>query len=165
MAKLSANGKVVGQIDHLIYSDRYMSNGAVLRSRAGGGWKHHRKIDDGAAPEDEFRVRAEKATAFREKRPAYTAYKAKLHELAPLSQRALLHDAVTMMPDDYDGVWSQMCDKRGPNNIDADVDDIAKLCESYKLYKTEYEAERAQRKAEREAKDDQPPKKAVRHRV
>ena len=39
--------------------------------------------------------------------------------------------AVTMMPDDADGVWSEACDGYG-DNVHADVDDVAKLCALYR---------------------------------
>lgn len=52
-----------------------------------------------------------------------------------------------MRRDDYDGVWSTMCDRTGQYRIDADVDDIAKLCEAYKLYIKEDERLKAERAA------------------
>ena len=43
------------------------------------------------------------------------------------------------MPDDPDGVWSEACDGYG-DNISADVDEVAALCELYKLAENEQRA-------------------------
>lgn len=96
MAKLSANGKIVGEIENLIAVNRYMSNGWVLRNQ-GFGWKRARQIPADSTPEQEFAYRQEKARAFREARPAYTAYKTRLHNLAPRNKRLALHECVAMI--------------------------------------------------------------------
>ena len=63
-------------------------------------------------------------------KPAVAAYRAALRDMAGLSKRWKLHTAVTLMPDDPDGVWSEACDGYG-DNVSADLDDVVELCRLY----------------------------------
>ena len=130
MAKVSAHGHEVGTVHFLTYAKRYMSDGVVLKN-IGFGWKIHGKVKPGVTPEQAFSKAADRVRAYRAERPAYSAYRAALHNLAGLSKRWKLHACVELMPDDADGVWSEACDGYG-DNVHADIDEVSKLCELYK---------------------------------
>lgn len=130
MAKLSAHGTEIGTVHFLTYAKRYMSDGVVLKN-IGFGWKIHGKVKPGVTPEQAFNNAAERVRAYRAERPAYSAYRAALHNLAGLSKRWKLHACVELMPDDADGVWSEACDGYG-DNIHADIEEVSELCKLYK---------------------------------
>ena len=50
--------------------------------------------------------------------------------MAGLSKRWKLEAAVSMMPEDPDGVWSEACDGYC-DNVHADIDEVAHLCRLY----------------------------------
>lgn len=131
MAKISAHGAIIGTVEFITSAKRYMSDRTVLKN-SGDGWKRHSKVMLGISPAEAF----ERTKALLERRladnTALALYREKLHELAPLSKRRRLHDAVTMMPNDPDGVWSEACDGFC-DNVHADVDEIARLCAAYEL--------------------------------
>ena len=129
MAKLSAHGNKVGQIDYLTYSKAYMSDGKVLKN-SGFGWKLCAKVKPGVDVAQAFANKQRKQAEYFAEHPAYAAYRAALHDLAGLCKRWKLHTAITMMPDDYDGVWSEACDGYG-DNVSASVDEVAKVCILY----------------------------------
>lgn len=132
MAKLHSQGRtVVGEIEGLTRSTRYMSDRAILRN-IGFGWKVYGRIKAQFTPEEAYaRAKATQEKALNA-RPAYVKYKEALHNLAGLSKRWKLHAAVEMMPRDPDGVWSEACDGYG-DNVHADVDEVAELCRLYCL--------------------------------
>ncbi len=130
MAKLSAHGRTeIGTIYGTDSAKRYMSDGTVLKN-AGFGWKVHAKVKEGLDPVTVFANAKDRAAAFIAERPMLAAYRKELHSLAGLSKRWKLHAAVSLMPDDCDGVWSEACDGYG-DNIHADVDEIGHLCRLY----------------------------------
>ena len=130
MAKISAHGSIVGTVEYLTKSKRYMSDGVILLNN-GFGWKIGGKVKSHVTPQaayDGARTRlAEKLAAW----PEMAAYIRELHGMAGLCKRWKLHSAVTMMPDDCDGVWSECCDGYG-DNVHADVDEVADLCRAYR---------------------------------
>jgi len=131
MAKVSAHGTVVGTVYFTARAKRYMSDGAVLEN-SGHGWKLRGKLKAGLTPQAAYEAQLAKQREAEKTHPAAFAYRKELHDLAPLCKRWKLHAAVTMMPDDADGVWSEACDGFG-DNIAADVDDIVRLCGLYRL--------------------------------
>ena len=132
MAKVSVHGKIIGDVELFKKTYRYMSDGTVLKN-SGHGWKLHGK----ARPDQDivaiYQRHADKVKASDDANPFRADYRKKLHDLAGLCKRWMLHTAVVMMPDDPDGVWSEACDGYG-DNIHADIDEIAELCRAYKLY-------------------------------
>ena len=131
MAKVSAHGAVIGTIETLTKSLRYMSDGKVLKND-GFGWKLAKLKPDALIGAAGFERARAKQEAFLKARPAYAAYRKVLHDLAPISKRWKLHAAVELMPDDADGVWSEACDGYG-DNVHADVDDVVALCRTFKV--------------------------------
>ena len=125
MAKLSAHGAEIGRLEFSDHRKAYMADGKILKDR-GHGWKLWGKLKPGVAAQAAFenakRKQAEKLAA----RPMLAAYVDHLRSLAPLSRRWKLVLSLSMMPDDPDGIWSGCCD--GYDAIEADLDDIVKLC-------------------------------------
>lgn len=130
MAKLSAHGTEIGTLYLLTSARRYMSDGTVLRN-GGFGWKLHARLRAGVVPEEAFARQVERAREFGVAHPEAEAYRKALHSLAGLSKRWKLHAAVELMPEDPDGVWSEVCDGYG-DNVSADLDDIVELCRLYR---------------------------------
>lgn len=130
MAKISAHGKIIGTVETLKHALRYMSDGYILRNQ-GFGWKLHKKVKPGVTPEQAYAASVARQSEYLALHPAYAAYRTELHAMTGTCNRWKLHAAVSMMPDDADGVWSEACDGYG-DNCHADVDDVAKLCRLYK---------------------------------
>jgi len=125
MAKLSAKGRtLIGEIKYIRATRRYMSDGSVLEN-SGHGWKVRGKVKAG---HDITAVHA-KAKASHEaqlsRAPALAAwYHAATQE--PISRRWRLLLALSMMPDDIDGVYSTLTE--GYDALELTLDDVADLC-------------------------------------
>lgn len=131
MAKLSSHGTEIGRIVYTTKIDAYFEDGKVLRN-AGFGWKLRAKVKDGHSIYNAYTTAIEKQKAFLASHPFLAAYRKKLHNLAGIGKAWKLHTAVSMMPQDPDGVWSETCDGYG-DNVSADIDDVSKLCTLYEL--------------------------------
>jgi hypothetical protein len=125
MAKLSAHGTIVGTVERTLSLKRYMSDRSILVNR-GAGWKLAGRVKAGVSPADAFEAERNRIERFFHERPEADAFRKALHKLAPLPKRGEVYVAISMMPDDPDGVWSTLCDR--PVVIDRDLDDIEKLC-------------------------------------
>ena len=131
MAKISAHGDIVGTVEYLTTAKRYMSDGKILRNQ-GFGWKIHGRVKAGVTPREAYeRARAHLEAQLTEK-PETAVYRKLLFGLAGLGKRWKLHEAVQMMPDDPDGVWSEACDGYG-DNVHADIDEVAELCRAFQM--------------------------------
>lgn len=139
MAKVSAHGATIGTVEFLTTAKRYMSDGTVLKN-IGFGWKLYSRVKPHLTPEAAYEAAQERLKAKLEALPALAAYRKELHSMAGLSKRWKLHTAISMMPDDADGVWSEACDGYG-DNIHADLDDIVTLCRLYRAIPSEAQAE------------------------
>ena len=129
MAKCSAHGSEIGTIYKSTSAKRYMSDGVILKN-AGFGWKLYGKVKPGIDPAEAYARAKAKSEDFIASRPCYAAYLKELHDMAGLSKRWKLEAAISMMPDDPDGVWSEACDGYC-DNIHADIDEVANLCRLY----------------------------------
>jgi len=130
MAKISAHGTELGTVYFTTSAKRYMSDGVVLKN-SGFGWKLAGKLKT-MTPQEAFQRQLDKQKAFNAERPAASAYRRMLHDMAGLGKRWKLHAAVELMPDDADGVWSEACDGYG-DNVHADVDEVGELCRAYRV--------------------------------
>jgi hypothetical protein len=138
MAKCSAHGTEIGTIYKSTSAKRYMSDGVILKN-IGFGWKLYGKVKPGIDPKDAYsraKTKYDEALALR---PNLAAYIKELHDMAGLSKRWKLHAAVSLMPDDYDGVWSEACDGYN-DNVSASVDEISHLCRLYQAAMAEAES-------------------------
>ena len=130
MAKISAHGAIIGTVEYVTRAKRYMSDGVILKND-GFGWKLYGKVKPHLTPTEAYQHARDKLAARLAELPELAAYIAELHAMAGQCKRWKLHQAVSMTPDDADGVWSEACDGYC-DNIHADVDDVARLCALYR---------------------------------
>ena len=124
MAKLSAHGIELWREERMDGRKAYMADGKILRN-TGSGWKLHGNWKPGV----NVREAVERQKARYEAKPAeYHAYIAALKDAAPIDQRYNLHTAISLMPNDPDGVWSSL---EGYCGNDYDLDDLVKACRAY----------------------------------
>lgn len=135
MAKVSAHGAIVGTVEYLTKAKRFMADGVVLKDD-GFGWKLAGKLKPGVAPSDAFAAAHARLEERLADRPAAREYRRLLHEMAGRSKRWKLHAAVRLLPDDSDGVWSEVCDGYG-DNVSASVDEVSELCRAYLAFRRE----------------------------
>lgn len=131
MARVSAHGHEIGTVEFTTKAKRYMSDGTILVNK-GFGWKIGPKLKPGVTPEQAYASQKAKQEQFLRERPFMAAYRKALHDLAGLSKRWKLDLAVSVMPQDPDGVWSEACDGYS-DNIHADISEICELCNAYQL--------------------------------
>lgn len=131
MATLTAHGKEVGRFYGLVTVKSYMEDGTVML-HDGLGWRKYAILKPGLTPEQAVKNKSARESAILKEYPFFAEYRRALHELAPQSKRWALHGAVTMMPNDPDGVWSTMVDCIGPRTrLSVGIDEIVDLCRIY----------------------------------
>jgi hypothetical protein len=145
MAKLSAHGNEIGRIVFTAKTKAYMADGKIL-TNYGDGWKLTGKCKDGVSPEFAYESAVKYQAEFIANRPHLKAYREFLHEIAGQCKRHKLHLAVTMMPDDSDGVWSECCDGYS-DNVSASCDEVSELCRLYRYAVMEQNEIKQQAKA------------------
>lgn len=131
MAKVPAHGTVVGTGYFTTSAKRYMSDGTILVNH-GHGWKAGGKIRDGMTPLEALERQQAKQDEVRGQFPAAFAYRKMLHDTCGMATRWQLHYAITLMPDDPDGVWSDVCGD-GYGRVHADIGEVVRLCGLYRL--------------------------------
>ena len=138
MAKLSAHGSEIGRVYFTTSAKAYMADGAILKN-SGFGWKLAGKVKAGISPLEAYEAQKQKQVEYLVTYPALAAYRKELHSLAGLGKAWKLDAAISMMPDDCDGVWSECCDGYG-DNVHADINEIAELCRLYRAAQNEGKA-------------------------
>lgn len=129
MASLSKHGGEVGRIYFTTTTKAYMADGTILKLRA-GAWKLAGKLKAGLTPQHAYEKQLRIQQDYESARPALARYRKRLREVAGMGKAWKLHLAISMMPDDCDGVWSECCDGYS-DNVHADIDEIADLCRDY----------------------------------
>ena len=129
MAKLSAHGQEIGRVHFFSHTKAYFSDGAVLKNY-GSGWKLTGKVKPHLTPQDAFRNQVKVQNENDAANPARKEYRELLYTLAGMTKAPKLHLAVSLMPEDPYGVWSEVCDGYG-DNVHADLDEICTLCKLY----------------------------------
>lgn len=130
MAKISAHGSIIGTVYFTTKAKRYMSDNTILVNY-GQGWKLGPKLKPGITSQVAFENQSASQVEFLAAHPEIAAYRKALHSIAGMSTRWKLDMAISMMPDDSDGVWSECCDGYG-DNVHADQDEIESLCMLYR---------------------------------
>lgn len=125
MAKLSAHGKMIGELLYLTYKKAYFEDGTILKN-SGNGWKVYGKVKPEYTPEDAYNLGKKKQEAFLAKHPAYAEYKSTLHDAVGFKNAWKLHTAIELMYDDPDGVWSDAGDSLGLS-----FSEVHALCKLY----------------------------------
>ena len=126
MAKLSARGRTeLARFEYASKRIARMSDGNILVSY-GRGWSQYGKLKPGIDPV----TSAREAQAKYDARPAeFHLYIKALMNACALELRGELHAAITLMPEDVDGVWSTLDDRHfgsGP-----DLEDCVRACRAY----------------------------------
>jgi len=106
MAKLSVHGQEIGRITALTSVKAYFSDGKILKN-IGFGWKLHAKVKEGIDPNYAYEKAVTRQNDFFKSKPALKEYKKALHSLAGVNKRWKLHQTITLMYDDADGVWAE----------------------------------------------------------
>lgn len=110
MATIYKHGGEVGRIERLTFSMLFCEDGKILRND-GAGWRIWRKLKPGVegGPRGSFnRCRAEYDEKLA-RLPAFAHWRERVHEF-PLKKRALVVEAVRLLPADPDGLWSELED-------------------------------------------------------
>jgi hypothetical protein len=134
MAKLRAHGTELARREIPTGRIVVMSDGNIMRND-GFGWKSWRKLKAGVDPQEYARKFNAQTEAIP---PEVRAYIEALQDTCDLEHRARLHTAISLMPNDPDGVWSELDDCAG---CSPDLDDIVKAC---RLYESAMDAIRAE---------------------
>ncbi len=129
MAKLSVHGQEIGRITALTSVKAYFSDGKILKN-IGFGWKLHAKVKEGIDPIHAYEKAITRQNEFFKSKPALKEYKKALHSLAGMNKRWKLHQTITLMYDDADGVWAECCNGYS-ENVHAGIDEISELCNLY----------------------------------
>lgn len=157
MATICKHGGSVGRIDKLTFSMLFCADGKVLRND-GAGWRLWRKLKLDAAKMDGgpagvyARCRDEYAAKL-SAMPAFAHWRRLVHEF-PLKKRALVVSAVQHLPEDPDGLWSELEDMGCPvSHGEANA-----LLHAYRMANIEAKekalAEEKEQEQERQAQND-----------
>lgn len=129
MAKLSVHGQEIGRITALTSVKAYFSDGKILKN-IGFGWKLHVTVKQGIDPNYAYEKAVNRQIENLNNKPALVEYKNALHATAGMNKRWKLHQTITLMYDDADGVWSECCNGYS-ENVHADINEISTLCALY----------------------------------
>ena len=105
MATLRAHGRELYRLRAAGYDKVYMEDGTVLKN-SGDGWKVYARCRNNPADLAE-KVR-EKHLRKREEQPAYREFLDRMLEVGGIRVRSALCMYISLMPNDPDGVWSEM---------------------------------------------------------
>jgi len=114
MATIYKHGGEVGRIEKLTFSMLFCADGKILRNH-GDGWKIWRKLkpDVEGGPRGSFERCQAEYDAKLDASPEFASWRDKVHEF-PLRKRALVVEAVRLLPADPDGLWSELEDMGCP---------------------------------------------------
>lgn len=139
MAKLKAHGTELDRREYPTFRVAVMSDGHIMRNDH-DSWHRWKRVKQGISPQEY----ADKArAAYNARPPEFHAYMRELGTVVPLRLRARLHTAVSLMPGDPDGVWSEMDDRFMGSTVS--VEDCELLC---RLYTRMIEASKAETSTE-----------------
>lgn len=126
MAKLSAHGTELARRETPTARIAVMSDGHIMKNYGSGWkiWKHTKPGVDVVGYAAKFDARSKAIM------PEVRAYIETLIECADLEHRARLHNAITLMPNDPDGIWSEFDDYSG---YSLEIEDIIRCCRAYQV--------------------------------
>jgi hypothetical protein len=106
MATIYKHGGEVGRIEKLTFCMLFCEDGKVLQNR-GSGWKLWRKLKSGIDVRECFDNYRAEYSAWLLARPAFDHWRGLVHGFS-LRKRALVVEAVRLLPADPDGLWSEL---------------------------------------------------------
>ena len=125
MARLKSHGVELARRETPTSRIAVMSDGHILRNQ-GDGWKLWKKVKPGVDVVG-FAERFEANT--RSIPELVHAYTRSLMDAVDLAHRWKLHHLITLMPEDVDGIWSQLDDY----GYHPEFGDIKRACEAYRV--------------------------------
>ena len=134
MARLSAHGRELFRAEYLTMRVSHRSDGHLLRN-IGNGWKVWKKCKATANPEA-VADRAKARLSERENRERlYFEFQRLLFDLVPFRARFLVVTAMDLLPDDPDGLYSELSGtiNRYPYDTELSLEDCVDLCRALKL--------------------------------
>lgn len=139
MARLNTKTRyVLGQIECLETKIAVRSDGKVLKNN-GGSWKEWRRVKDNTTPEQALEALRESQKEFRKENPCFAAYAELLMEMYPSFHRRILVLAiVNIMPNDPDGIYSELQD----HNMGISLEEAVRIVRARQAWKIEEQAKR-----------------------
>lgn len=145
MARLSKHGTELARIDYVNKRIAYMSDGVVL-ANTGNGWKVRGTVKVGRSPTEVAAAEVARYNAKIANNPSYAAWRDLLFELVPFAHRWKVVYAISLMPSDPDGVWSEVSDSWGMGEFKGElsIDDCVALCQAHEAARLESNAKRSE---------------------
>jgi len=141
MAKLSAHGEKLDQLEYAGFRLALMADGKILKNY-GDGWKLYKSTKPGVNVREHMAKKRELYNQKMAECPAYASLVKGLAALFPMKSRHMVKVAIEMMPDDPDGVWSSIEDY----GMSVGIDEVVELCRNYVAGQKELAAYRERRK-------------------
>lgn len=136
MAKLSAHGTEVGRIEFTKKVTSYHSDGQVLVNH-GDGWKLYGKVKPDITPLQAYQHTKEIQDQHLRDNPHFKNWYKAITRYG-LSKRVYIIMAIECMPDDPDGVWSELTDTYDYHaKMNWTIDEVVELCRLFKLAELE----------------------------
>ena len=141
MATLYKHGEL-GQIERVAYKVAYCADGQVLRND-GDGWKTWKKLKPGIDPRAHWeKVKASYAEKLATK-PCFAEWRRLFHQTFSPKQRGIALTCIDSMPQDPDGVWSELNDYAPFGGDSFSIEEICELCRAYQAAERESKPELA----------------------
>lgn len=132
MATIYKHGEI-GQIERVAYKLCFCADGKILRND-GDGWKLWRTLKPGVDPREHYeKAKANYAAKLQEK-PAFAEWRTLFHNTFAFCHRYMALTVISSMPQDPDGVWSELNDYL---NISIGVEEVVEVCRAYEAAERE----------------------------
>lgn len=139
MATLYKHGEL-GQIERATSKIAYCADGQILRNQ-GDGWKQWKRLKPGVDAREHFEKAKASYARKLETLPAFAEYRRLLHAEISFSHRYMVATVISTMPQDPDGVWSELNDML---SISIGVNEVVELCRAFEAAEREASAMKAQ---------------------
>lgn len=134
MACLSKHGRELLRIKTLTANVAYMEDGNVLRNYCGGGWKLWKRVKEGVSPVELSEKRRASLAEDETRRPDYVRFKRQFHDQVPTNLRGLVLEAIKLLGNDIDGLWSELNDTI---RFDVGLEDLKALVDGFDAWQME----------------------------
>ena len=142
MAKLSSHGTELYREELANCRLAYFEDGHILRD-SGAGWKLYRKFKQGVNVRDAVSRKQSFRDNVTPERTMRNAFREAIVDAFPaISQRATVFMAVSILPTDPDGVWSELNDSPFSRDVEIDLELAVELCRLYVCAQEEGQAEK-----------------------
>ena len=125
MAKLRSHGLELFRDEGLTDKIALFADGHILRDY-GSGWKLYKKLKPGQSATDYAETLRERLRTLRG--PSWHAFAERFHALVSFKNRHFVYNAIKLLPDDPDGVYSEMDDSFMGREIGLSIEECVELC-------------------------------------